>query len=33
MKEFTEQELIDSLKFEEVIKLDKDGNLVIKRVY
>jgi hypothetical protein len=33
MREYTEQELIDSLKFEEVIKLDKDGNLIIKKVY
>jgi hypothetical protein len=33
MKPFTEQELFDSLEFEEVIKVDKDGNLIIKKVY
>lgn len=33
MKPFTEQELFDSLEFEEVIKVDKDGNIIIKKVY
>jgi len=33
MREYTEQELVDSLEFVEVLKLDKDGNLVIKKVY
>ena len=33
MKEYTEQQILDSLDFEEVIKLDKDGNPIIKKVY
>ena len=33
MREYTEQELVDSLQFVEVLKLDKDGNLIIKKVY
>ncbi len=33
MKPFTAQDLFDSLEFEEVIKVDKDGNLIIKKVY
>jgi hypothetical protein len=33
MKEYTEEEILASLDFEEIIKLDKDGNTVIKKVY
>ncbi len=33
MKEYTNEEILASLDFEEVIKLDKDGNLIIKKVY
>jgi hypothetical protein len=28
-----EKPLADSLKYEEVLKLDKDGNLIVKKVY
>lgn len=33
MKEYTAQELLESLEFEEVLSLDKDGFLVVTRVY
>jgi len=28
-----EKPLADSLEYEEVLKLDKDGNLIVKKVY
>jgi hypothetical protein len=28
-----EKPLADSLQYEEVLKLDKDGNLIVKKVY
>jgi hypothetical protein len=28
-----EKKLVDSLEYEEVLQIDKDGNLIVKKVY
>ena len=33
MKEYTEQELLDSLEFIEVLTKDQDGNLITKKIF
>ena len=33
MKEYLEQEIADSLEFEEVLSLDESGSLIVKKVY
>jgi hypothetical protein len=33
MKEYTEQELVDSLEFVEVLTHDQDGNVITKKIY
>ena len=33
MTEHSEQELADSLEFEEVLSLDESGSLIVKKIY